>query len=147
LEEPLRKEIERRAASQIAAIEVEFPRLRRSPILDDWDDSELDRVAERFADLPCPALGADGSCRVYAFRPLACRTMGIPVEEQTLVQGACEVQTAVPIVRLPHALREEETRLAEQEAAEIEALSRATRADGEEILLAYGFLADRFPVP
>ena len=145
LDEPLRRDIEARAASQTAAIEVEFPRLRRSPILDDWNDSELDTVAERFADLPCPALGSDGSCRVYPFRPLACRTMGIPIEEQGLVHGACEVQTAVPIVRLPRALREEESRLAEREAAEIEAVRRATRAHGEEILLTYGFLPSASP--
>ena len=100
----------------------------------------------QFADLPCPALDADGSCRVYPFRPVTCRMMGIPVEADGRVEGACDVQTFVPIVRLPQALRQEETRLAEEEEVALQALRRATLTDGNELLLPYGFLADRVPV-
>ena len=52
----------------------------------------------------------------------------------------------MPIVRLPQALRQEETRLAEQEEVALQALRRATSAEGNEVLLPYGFLADRVPV-
>jgi hypothetical protein len=71
--------------------------------------------------------------------------MGIPTEDRGLAHGACEVQTFIPIVRLPSAFREEEDRLAQEEAASLEALRRATGSTGEEIFLPYGFLASRNP--
>jgi hypothetical protein len=71
--------------------------------------------------------------------------MGIPTEDRGLAHGACEVQTFIPILRLPSAFREEEDRLAQEEAASLEALRRATGSTGEEIFLPYGFLASRNP--
>ncbi len=79
---------------------------------------------------------------VYAFRPVTCRMMGIPVETPEGVEGACEVQTAVLILRVPAALREEEDRLAEREAMELAALQNRLPISGEEVPLAYGFLGD-----
>ena len=143
LPEPTLRDIQSRARAQIATFESAYPRLAATPFLDDWPDSEIDQLAARFAELPCPALDADGSCRVYPFRPLACRTMGIPVEADHLVQGACEVQTSVPLIRPSRAMREEEQKLAGQEAAEIAARRMASPGYGEEVLLAFGFLPDR----
>ncbi len=68
--------------------------------------------------------------------------MGIPVETPEGVEGACEVQTAVLILRVPAALREEEDRLAEREAMELAALQNRLPISGEEVPLAYGFLGD-----
>ncbi len=136
----VREDILARARHQAGQIETDFPRLREASSGDGARDSELDAAVERFADLPCPALDPDGSCRVYAFRPLTCRTMGIPVEADGLVEGACEVQTAIPIVRLCRALREEEERLAEEEAIEIERARSLRAMPGEEVLSVYGFL-------
>ncbi|MBI4401974.1 MAG: YkgJ family cysteine cluster protein [Nitrospirae bacterium] len=146
LDGSVRQDIEATAHRQTAAIEAEFPRLSESPFLDGWSDPEQDAVVERFADLPCPALGSDGSCHVYPFRPVTCRTTGIPVETDGLVEGACQVQTAVPLIRLPRSLRDEESRLAELEADEIDARRRTAPPAGEEVLLAYGFLAERVPI-
>ncbi len=143
LDQTVREGIQTRALSQMTTFEASFPRLTESPFLDSWSDQELDKLVTQFADLPCPALDSDGSCRVYPFRPITCRTMGIPVEAGGLVEGACEVQTFVPIVRLPQALRKEETSLAEQEAVALQALRRTTALAGDEVLLPYGFLADR----
>jgi hypothetical protein len=67
--------------------------------------------------------------------------MGIPTEDRGLAHGACEVQTFIPIVRLPAAFREEEDRLAQEEAASLDALRRVTGSTGEEVFLPYGFLA------
>lgn len=139
--------IESRARTQAAALESAYPRLANTPFLDDWPDSEIDGLAERFADFPCPALDADGSCLVYPMRPLACRTMGIPVEAGDLVQGACEVQTAIPLIRPSRVLREEEQQLAAQEAIEIEALRAASPDRGEELLLTHGILAACAVIP
>jgi len=66
--------------------------------------------------------------------------MGIPTENLGLAQGACEVQTFIPILRLPSTFREEEDRLAQEEAAFLDALRRATGSTGEEVFLPYGFL-------
>lgn len=146
LEPSVARDIEAQARSQVATLIASYPRLAASPYLDDWNDPEQDQLAERFAELPCPALGAEGECRVYAFRPVTCRAMGIPVEEDGFVEGACEIQTAVPIVRVPEALREEEDRLVDREASELDALRVATQVAGDEVLITFGFLADRAPV-
>jgi Fe-S-cluster containining protein len=138
-----REDIEARAMDQVTAMESVFARLARSPFLDDWSDDEQDAVAARFAEVPCPALDDDGSCRVYEVRPVTCRTMGIPVEEDGLVQGACEIQTTVPIVRLPAVLREEEERLAELEARALDVFHDDAPRAGDEVFLPYGFLPER----
>jgi Fe-S-cluster containining protein len=141
----LRRDIQATARSQAALIEASFPRLRESAALSAWSDAEVDRIVEQFTDLPCPALGSEGECRVYPFRPVTCRMMGIPVEENGLLCGACEVQTAVPIVRVPRALREEEDRFPAAEAGALDAGAAASggrdqRDGGGEVLLPYGFV-------
>lgn len=138
----VRLAIESSARSQVAAFEAAFPRLKEDAALDGWSDREVDGLVERFRTLPCPALAEDGSCRVYAFRPMTCRMMGIPVEVDGLVAGACEVQTAVPVQRIPLVLRQEEQRLAEQERAELDVCLGSAAGRGEEVLLPYGFLPD-----
>jgi len=71
--------------------------------------------------------------------------MGIPTEDRGLAHGACEVQTFIPILRLPSTFREEEDRLVQEEAASLDALRQATGSTGEEVFLPYGFLASRRP--
>ena len=146
LDPTVRRGIEERARAHRTVLEANHPQLRESPFLDNWSDADRDVVAERFDELPCPALDTDGSCLVYAFRPVTCRMMGIPTESGGLVEGACEVQTAVPLVRLPAAIREEEDRFTEQEAAALERLRDDAPLAGDEVWLAYGFLTDRGPL-
>ncbi|HEY7532836.1 MAG TPA: YkgJ family cysteine cluster protein, partial [Nitrospiraceae bacterium] len=110
-----RTEIDQRAREHIASLETRYPRLKKSPSLDEWDDAVIDQMVSDFAELPCPALDSDGSCRIYEARPLACRTMGIPTEEHQLVQGACEVQTFIPIRRVSQSLLEQEQELVHRE--------------------------------
>ena len=68
-----------------------------------WDVSELgeegfDRVAEALADEPCPLLGDDGRCRVYAYRPLVCRLIGLPMltDLGETLENACPIQEQFP---------------------------------------------------
>lgn len=135
-----REAIVARAASQVGLIEASYPKLRSTPCLDEWADTTLDAMVEQFAHLPCPALGTDGSCLVYAFRPITCRTMGIPTETNGMVEGACTVQTAVPIIRLSPTLQAESVRLAEHEAAALLVVGQDQGQPGDELLLPYGFL-------
>jgi hypothetical protein len=66
--------------------------------------------------------------------------MGIPTENCGMAHGACEVQTFIPIVRLPSSFREEEDRLLQEETVALNALRQATGSAGEEVFLPYGFL-------
>lgn len=132
--------IQQKAQAQIATIEAQFPGLTDSPLLDDWPDHRTERLAEQFRDLACPALEPDGRCAVYAFRPLTCRSMGIPQDEDGSVEGACKIQTAVPIIRLSPPFRAEEDRLAREEASQLAALRLKLQCQGEELLLPYAFL-------
>jgi Fe-S-cluster containining protein len=114
--------------------------LRDNPFIDRWSDEDIDAQAERHQSMPCPALQEDGSCGIYPFRPLTCRSMGIPTEEDGIVQGACEVQSFVPLIRLSRSLREEEDLLAKEEADALSAARRETQAAGEELFLPFAFL-------
>ncbi len=135
-----RHHIEQRAIEQTSAMEAAFPQLTQTELLDDWTDQHIDRLVTEFHHQPCPALDAAGRCGVYSHRPLVCRSMGIPTEDQGLAHGACEVQTFIPILRLPSAFRQEEGRLAQEEASALEMLRHNTGMAGEEVFLPYGFL-------
>jgi len=132
-----------RAQAQISALEAVYPALKIAPTLDRWDDQAIDDMGERFADLPCPALMPDGNCGAYEFRPFTCRTMGIPGESNGVVEGACTVQTAVPIIRLSSSLRAEEDRLVEDEATSLSIVRQAQSVGGDELPLPYGFVMSR----
>lgn len=142
LPENRRRAVEQRAAEQVAAISAAAPHLPRNGCIDQCPDREIDILVARHSDLPCPALQADGSCGIYDFRPLTCRSMGIPPVIDGAVQGACAVQTAVPLIRLSGTLREEEDRLARAEAEELARVCRRSGSDMEELLLPYTFLPE-----
>ena len=140
-----RHRIEQRAIEQTDAMGAAFPQLTHTDLLDRWSDQEIDRLVTEFHAHPCPALEADGRCGVYDHRPLVCRSMGIPTEDRGLAHGACDVQTFIPIVRLSSTFREEEDRLAQEEAASLAALRLTNGSTGDEVFLPYGFLAGRRP--
>jgi Fe-S-cluster containining protein len=138
----LRERIEERAVRQAAALEAVFPRLKSTPSIDNWSDTEVDDAVNAFHHASCPALEENGLCSLYAHRPLTCRSMGIPTRQDAMVYGACSIQTFVPITRLSASLEAEERELATHEAVELAALPEVA-ADGEEVLLPYGFLSAR----
>ena len=137
-----RRRIEERARRQTTTIEAAYPHLASDPLLDSWTDDQTDELVSRFADLPCPALQEDGACGLYEFRPVTCRTMGIPMETHGMVTGACDTQTFVPVIRLSQSIRSEEDRLAEQEARLLEKGRTGRALVGDEVLLPYGFLPE-----
>ena len=135
-----RTRIATRAAQQIAAVESAYPALKSSPSLEGWSDADIDRVADAFHDTRCPALDDNEQCSLYGYRPLACRSMGVPTRDDGIMNGACAVQTFLPIVRLPDSFASEEEALARQESAELAMLPEVA-IQGEEILLPYGFVS------
>ena len=135
-----RASIEDRAREQISSLEATYPQLKETRWLDRRTDAEIDRMVSDFDQYRCPALTDDGLCLLYEYRPLACRSMGIPTETDATVRGACEVQSFVPIVRLSAALRAEEYALARYESEILDA-EGATAAEGEEMLSPYGFFS------
>ena len=126
---------------QVNLLRVAAPQLRTNQFVDRWSDDEMDRVATQFDSLPCPALEADGRCGLYEFRPLVCRSMGIPSDDGLTVTGACAIQTSVPLIRLSKSLREEEHGLAGIEAQQLSHLRMTLDSRGEELLLPYAFLS------
>ncbi len=137
-----RNRIEQTAAAQVTALTVAASQLSTNRFIDQWTEKDIDRVIERFETWPCPALESDGTCGLYEFRPLVCRSMGVPQDDGALVSGACAVQTAVPLIRPSKVFREEENHLAEMEVVEIEALRLQTGIVGEELFLPYAFIQD-----
>jgi len=118
------------------------PRLCANQFVDRWPDEEMDTLVERFDVLPCPALESDGRCGVYEYRPLVCRSMGLPTDSDGVVSGACIIQTSVPLIRLSNALLEEENLLTGREAEELATVCHQYGAQGGELLLPYAFLPD-----
>lgn len=137
-----RNRIERTAAEQVTAITVAAPRLNRNHFIDQWPEDDIDRLIERFDAWPCPALENDGTCGLYEFRPLVCRSMGVPQDDGGFVSGACAVQTSVPLIRPSKVFRDEENHLAGMEAVEIETLRHQLGIEGEELFLPYAFIQD-----
>jgi Fe-S-cluster containining protein len=142
LPDEYRKRIERTAAEQVTSLTIASPRLITNRFIDQWPEEETDRLVERFDTWPCPALEEDGRCGIYEFRPLVCRSMGVPPDDGVYVHGACVLQTAVPLIRLSRSMREEENHLAQMEAEELEALCQPQGVEGEEVLLPFAFLPD-----
>ena len=137
-----RQGIVQRAIEQTRLIETSAPQLAHSHFIDGWQDRETDILVEQYRQLPCPGLRTDGSCGVYAFRPLTCRSMGIPQEVDGLVYGACAVQASVPIVRLSQSLRQEDDALMTEEAEQLTRLRDRDGTEGEELLLPYAFVPE-----
>lgn len=137
-----RKRIERTAAEQITVLIAAAPPLNTNRFIDQWPEDKSEQFIGQFDTWPCPALEQDGRCGLYEFRPLVCRSMGVPPDDGDSVSGACAVQTAVPLIRLSKTIREEENHLAGIEAEAIEALRHHAGAEGEELFLPYAFVPD-----
>lgn len=51
------------------------------PEIRECTPAEKEAFFERAAEVPCPALGDGGSCLLYEYRPLTCRTFGLPLRD------------------------------------------------------------------
>jgi Fe-S-cluster containining protein len=65
------------AVEQWELLKTRFPGDRETAELAE-DEAARAELFAAFAHLPCPLLDSDGRCRLYAHRPLSCRSFGYP---------------------------------------------------------------------
>ena len=85
------RRIRTRAADARARLRAEFPGDPATGLLS--TEPEHEEAFEDFGnDEPCPALDPDtGTCDLYAFRPVQCRTFGPPVRDADDHLTVCEL--------------------------------------------------------
>ncbi len=78
--DPLRAaRVRARACESVSRLSATFPGDPATGLLDEGEAAE-ERFAEFADDEPCPALDPQsGTCDLYAYRPMTCRTFGPPV--------------------------------------------------------------------
>jgi len=61
-------------------------------------DERFDALSDALAAEPCPLLDAEGRCLVYAYRPLVCRMIGLPMLTPSgdTLDNACPIQDHFP---------------------------------------------------
>jgi len=83
-----------RASQQWGRIVEAFPGDPSTGVLSD-DEAAREAFFARFGKTPCPALDPTlGSCIVYPWRPLSCRTYGLPVRHGRQVLEPCPLNFA-----------------------------------------------------
>jgi Fe-S-cluster containining protein len=82
--------VRERGASAAARLAADFPGDAATGVLDEGEEADA-RFADYANDEPCPVLDpVDGTCDLYASRPITCRAFGPPIRsEQGL--GVCEL--------------------------------------------------------
>ncbi len=88
--------IRTRARATVAKLAPTFPGDPVTGLLDESESEEASKRWDDFAnDVPCPALHPEtGTCEMYEYRPVLCRTFGPPVksdenEEDLIVCDLC----------------------------------------------------------
>ena len=66
-----------RAEARLAELQGRWPGFAAPFLLNGMPDDEWTEMPEE-DETPCPLLGADGRCLVYAARPMTCRLHGLP---------------------------------------------------------------------
>ena len=67
------------AQQSIAGIRNRWPDFDQPYLFNSYPEEEWDLVMPEEDETPCPLLGQDGLCLVYAYRPMTCRLNGIPL--------------------------------------------------------------------
>ncbi len=94
-----RAELEQAARGTLARVRAAAPGWGAPYRVGDLGSDAFDALCDALADEPCAALRADGTCRIYARRPLVCRLHGLPMwdpAERAYVGGACDLNAVPP---------------------------------------------------
>jgi Fe-S-cluster containining protein len=126
--------IRKRALDTVARLSEDYPGDPVSGVLDEDDSDEATKRWEDFGNAePCPVLDpATGTCELYEFRPLICRTFG-PALKSDGELGHCELcfVGATEEEVIASEMRPDPDNL---EAALLEQLQRTTGECGETII-------------
>ncbi|MGH7591295.1 MAG: YkgJ family cysteine cluster protein [Gemmatimonadales bacterium] len=86
-----------RGVRLLAAMQRAAPEWGAPWHVDDIGEDRFDELVESLATEPCPLLGADGGCLVYAHRPAVCRMMGLGMRTpEGDIDNACPIQHQFP---------------------------------------------------
>jgi Fe-S-cluster containining protein len=69
--------VRQQSRSRLTELQERWPTLNHPWLLNSLPDEGWTEMPEDDAT-PCPLLGADGACMVYAYRPMTCRLHGLP---------------------------------------------------------------------
>lgn len=66
--------------------------------VDGVDEGSFDALCEALRTLPCPALGPEGGCLIYAHRPATCRMTGLAMltRDDEVLENVCPIQGEFP---------------------------------------------------
>ncbi|MGH7533537.1 MAG: YkgJ family cysteine cluster protein [Gemmatimonadales bacterium] len=97
LAQEVRMGVRDRAARLLAAMQRAAPDWGAPWHVEDIGEDRFDELVESLATEPCPLLGADGGCLVYAHRPAVCRMMGLGMRTpEGDIDNACPIQHQFP---------------------------------------------------
>ncbi len=98
LPEALRVGIAGRAAVQLARYRELIEGWGPPWDVDGVSEDAFDALAELLHDVPCPALGEEGGCLIYAHRPATCRMTGLGMLSRggDVLENVCPIQGEFP---------------------------------------------------
>lgn len=66
--------------------------------VDGVDEQSFDELCDALRALPCPALGPEGGCLIYAHRPATCRMTGLAMVTKggDVLENVCPIQGDFP---------------------------------------------------
>ncbi len=93
-----RDTVRARAAAQIHRIRAGEPAFTAPYDVAALGEDRFDAVVEALADEPCPALDDVGLCRIYEYRPMVCRMIGVPMRTAAgeVLENDCPIQGEFP---------------------------------------------------
>lgn len=73
----VQKQVLAKAQNRLRELQTRWPDFAHPYLLNHMPDEEWTEMPEE-DQTPCPLLGSDGLCLVYAYRPMTCRLHGLP---------------------------------------------------------------------
>lgn len=98
LPESVQKDISARGRALLTRMQVLAPGWSAPFDIQSLGEEQFDALGETLAAEPCPLLDQEGRCRVYAYRPLVCRMIGLPLltADGDVLENACPIQDQFP---------------------------------------------------
>ena len=73
----VQEQVRAKCRTRLAELQAQWPQLQNPYLLNNLPDESWTTMPEE-DETPCPLLGEDNLCLVYAFRPMTCRLHGLP---------------------------------------------------------------------